>query len=358
MRSIGIITKISRNYGAVLQAYALKTYLQSRGCDARVIRYDNPKCRQSYRLLERGRSAKALRANLGRLRHMRANLRKTQRFLRFREENLDLTRPYGTLSELQADPPRCDVYVSGSDQVWNPKNDFDPAYFLDFGGPDVMRASYAASIGVSRIDPEDRDAFVEGVSRFDFISVREQSAREILRELGFEARVVLDPTLLLPREAYDRFAKPTADQRGYILCYLMNPPAFAAELVRNIKAALGLPVIVLGGGPYVPNGEDRRVLDAGPEEFVGYMRGAALVVSSSFHAMAFSAIYQRPIAALLHTQTGSRVRDFLHAIGAEDRIAQSAIFDPNWAQMDYAGVERRLEALRKASVAYLDGFLQ
>lgn len=354
MRSVGIITKISRNYGAVLQAYALRRYLEERGCHAQVIRYDNAKIRRSFRVLEWPITMKSLR----RLAHLRANLRRNRRFFAFRDQYLHLTRPYLTLDALQSDPPAFDIYVSGSDQVWNPANDFDPAYFLDFGGKDVRRVSYAASIGVSSIEDRYRDAFVRGVARFTHIAVRERSAQQILRELGFDARVTLDPSLLHTRAAYDPLAVDPATETPYILCYLMNPPAFTAELVARARKELGMRVVILGGGPYVPRDNDLRVLDAGPREFLGYVRSAAFVITSSFHATAFSMLFHRPMAAVLHTSTGSRVADLLESVGASERVMRGVQdFQPSLLKMDYSDIDCRLEAMRADSAAYIDNFL-
>lgn len=199
------------NYGAELQAYALQGKLNGMGVECENIDfpfYKNPafhkfRCRRSeYSIGWRNQLKEILFPFLRWLRGRKNRKLVQQRAERFQDFYLSTRRSkkrYLSVQELYADPPRYDVYITGSDQVWNPRIPIAHApFFLDFAPPAAPRIAYASSFGVEKLPSEAERFFRQWLMAYSHISVREQSSVDLIRKLtGKEAVHVLDPTLLL-----------------------------------------------------------------------------------------------------------------------------------------------------------------
>lgn len=355
---VGIITKIGKNYGAVLQAYALRRTLELMGHNAYVINYSHERSAKTYQVFKYKWGPRGTIANIKALPHMFLIKKGSQKFNEFKNRELNLTRLYTTLSELQDDPPKHDLYISGSDQVWNPTISFDPAYYLQFGSEDVIRASYAASIGIKEIPQDLRAEFIRRISQLDYISVRELTAQRTLAELGFEAKVAIDPTLLLKKNYWNSISiKPKVD-KPFILCYMVSTPTFVYDLVKRVKEKTDLPVYNIATSTSKPVG-DYQIWDAGLEEFLGYFHEASFVITSSFHGTIFSLINEKPFISMLYKATGSRVTDLLSNLGIQNRVIENPDeFDKRFLSLDYTEISKKVEYLRSESLEILGDILK
>ena len=377
---IGIITfHWVNNYGAVLQAYALQTYLSQQGYDARIIDYipDTPERR--YQKQFEGKLTRCLKKSLTIRRpwlmphRMQDCLKDWQsyrkdwrmvikewRFEKFRSRYLNRSRRYDSFEELKMSPPLSDAYMCGSDQIWNPfftaGGEGKPtlSYFLDFGPVEVRRIAYAVSFGVTRYPQEALDLISPCVSRFNAVSVRENSGRGILLLCGKEnAGVMPDPTLLLTAKDYDRFYLPwQIPTRKYIFFYALHAGQKTIEEIKN----------------YVTNSLHRTIIDSGTPEnsmmgittWLKSIRSADSVVTNSFHGMIFSIIYRKPfiIIPVEGSQSGmnDRIYTLLEKTGLQDRMIEH--YDENrinavMAQtIDWNDVENRIASLRKDALDF------
>ena len=214
-----------------------------------------------------------------------------------------------------------DFFVVGSDQVWNPK--WYPSYiFLEFV-PREKKIAYAASIGASKIPDEKKEIFRKGISNFNYVSVREEGAVEIIKELtGKSPLLVLDPVFLLTQEEWLKVAqKPTwfkeKYSNGFILTYYLRrlpPPE-----VKTLAVELGLPVINL------LDTENFNHFTVGPAEFIWLYSRASLIFSNSFHGVALSILFNRPLInrEIENDKSGvsmaNRITSLLELFGLEDR---------------------------------------
>lgn len=342
--SVGIITKIGKNYGAVLQAYALQETIKRKGLDVSIINYMPKGTRKSYRVCKYKWGPRGTIGNLKALMHYTAINNASKKFEFFKINRLNLKGNYLTYQQLQEDPPDCQLYISGSDQVWNPLISFDPAYYLMFGSKQVKRASYAASIGIKKIPQNIKDVFKQRLSNFDFISVREKTAQLMLSEMGINAELAIDPTLLLDIDKWDQVAVSSTIKKPYVLCYMVSTPKYASELVSRIKKISGLPVCNIITSTFYKSFGDYQIRDAGPEEFVGLFREAEFIITSSFHGTLFSILYEKPFVSMLYENTGSRVSDFLSELNMEDRIIKSCSeFKDSFFEIDYEEAHKKLK---------------
>ena len=349
------------NVGASLQAYALQTYLQSLGHDVTIIDYKPDYLSKHYRLDIVGNpkydkpflKQTYLLAKLpGRLRI----LPRKKTFDSFTAKYLDLTKRYTSNEELKKEPPEADVYFAGSDQIWNPlfPNGKDPAFYLDFVQQGI-RASYAASFAVDEFPQELREVTAQYLNRFDHIAVREKSGLSVLKTLGItNAVTVLDPVFLLDWTQWEAMAeKPEGCEIPYLLVYDFDNSASVRRLAERIAAENGLKIYSVFDLPYA----ERCFSLCGPETFLGLVQGAAFVLSNSFHATAFSVIFEREFAVVERTEKiNTRMRDFTALLGLSDHMATATAnvpFNTDWTQ-----VERRLADEIHHSKAYIDEVLR
>jgi len=362
-KRIGIITIFrSNNYGAVLQAFALECFLREQGFDAEVIDYN-----------EQDRELK-FQSPIRRIRHllwhrliynMLGGLRRTRKTAAFIAENFHLSpKRYSSRGELADAPPAYDIYITGSDQVWNPFNtNNDPSYFLSFAPKSSRRISYAASFGLEALPAEFHAEYNERLHNYDLISVREREARNLVRELsGLDAELVLDPTLLLSADDWNRFAAPPVVSGKYILCYYMlNRPINREEMriAGELAKRTGWKVIHLGLREYrrfLP--WENHIVDAGVREFLSLVAHASFVVTNSFHGCAFSINYRKPFLAVTSKThpLKSRIETLLETMELKDRLhyIEDALPDlDGLSSLDYSVSEARIRKEQTESRAFL-----
>lgn len=284
------------NHGARLQTYALAKHFQNQGHEVFVIDYRPPYMNPSYKVFYWPRpSLKEWVKFFLRFPQRIRSWKRHQRFVLFSKKYIPLTkRIYHSVSDLRNNPPDADLYIAGSDQIWNTffPNGMDPAFYLDFGPVSVRRESYAASFATPELRPGSEGFVRSNLSRFDRISVREESGIRILNALGIHRGFREDdPVFLLRPDEWDQIADETGQGDHYILVYdFFSDP----ELKRNARAAarnkkLKIYAICPFRQPYA----DKNFTTAGSETFVSLVKNASLVVTNSFHAIAFCLMYHK-----------------------------------------------------------------
>lgn len=326
------------NYGASLQAYALQHYLELCGHTVEIIDFNPWFHRDRYNLFfiyPEGRGYRLvkkmplLKYAIGPLRnrHIFVTYGRKARFDNFTRDYLHLTPIcYQCSEDLRNNPPKADMYIAGSDQIWNTdcENGKEPGYYLDFGGC-VKRISYAASFGSSVLNPELKDFVAEELSKFDAISVRESSGLKILNELGFNGIQVLDPVFLLSRQAWLELSDKAKAYKlvpgQYILVYDFLYDERIANLAILLKQRYHIPIVSINDFDTIKYA-DININNAGPLEFLKLVNHAKVVVSSSFHATAFAAIFRKDfyVFPLKGVSNSSRMEDFLTSISAYRRF--------------------------------------
>ena len=230
----GLITfHFAHHYGAQLQALATMKAIQGLGHDCQIIDYRLPHTTRTNQLFKKSRAMRDMASDAHTALHYGPLKQRYERFEAFSRQHLTISsRRYQSLEELRAAELPYDLLLSGSDQIWNPyifqNKQFDPAFLLDFVR-EGRRISYAPSLGVPQL-PEDKAAELKRfLEPFSALSVREKRGQVLVREAaGRQARVVLDPTLLLNGEDWGKLARPPRHQGPYILCYFVSDPGEAA----------------------------------------------------------------------------------------------------------------------------------
>jgi len=363
--SVGILTiHAAHNYGAMLQAYALQAFLRSEGYDARIIHYYTEATERSNKRIRRISSVRDLLMQLATLALFRKFIRRYMSFDRFMSENLVLTRRYINYNALCSDMPKFDTYIVGSDQIWNMDQGGDPAYFLQLPLPTTStRVSYAPSFGNADTSDINKKKLSSWLEPFDSISIREDSGADLVEQaVGYRPEVILDPVFLLPRNSWGVLCKPTrCSLVEYIAFYALEVTPLAILTVRFVSRALGLPVVILGKSSIrLMSGKTLLKIDSGPGEFLEWIRRATLVCTSSFHALAFSIIFQRAFVVVAHSTRNTRLSHLLNQVGLADRMISSPMDLEGWTKTrllncNYEAAEKKLEDLRRDSAAFLFG---
>ncbi len=284
------------NHGARLQTYALAKYLQEQGNDVSVIDYRPPYMDPSFRVFYwPGLSIKEWAKLFLRFPQRIRSKKRHENFVAFSNKYIPFTeKVYRSIQDLRQDPPGADVYIAGSDQIWNTffPNGTDPAFYLDFGHKTIRRESYAASFATTGLRSGTEDFVRTNLSRFDKVSVREDSGLTILKQLGINDGVRDDdPVFLLSAEKWMELADGTGNGEHYLLVYdFFSDPALKQK-AKHIARSQNLQIFSIS--PFKQHYADKNFTIAGPESFLSLIKNADFVVTNSFHAIAFCAIFQR-----------------------------------------------------------------
>lgn len=327
------------NYGALLQAYGLRECLTGMGYDVSV--YDFPLRKESrphglheWMHVVLSKCCRALHRK-----SLRAGDRAFDRFI----EQFPLNR--------EANSP---LYLVGSDQVWNPYN-IDSVFSLEFTAPESRRASYAASMGISRIPEEFHSRFSSFLAGIESLSVREPEAAKAIRELtGRDCGVHIDPSFLLSAEQWRSVEEPLPIEEPYILVYALHMPKHLNQVVKECKKKYGCKVVLIDRRGYLNHliACDIAVRNAGPREFLWLIDHARCVVTTSFHGTAFSTIFHKEFFSLVNPAAPSRINNLLNILQLSQRGLGGAEV-PDLPEISYQTVDERIRREVDKSKQYL-----
>ena len=367
MKSAGVLTFFRPiNYGAVLQAAAMQRVLESIGYHAEVIDYRFPRI-ERYRRLFRPEEYWPMRKSPGHLirrigadiLYAPARVRQKKAFDRFLRDKVRLSaRTFHTRMELEEACQQYDVYVVGSDLVWNPEmaEGVDPVCFLNFvqNRADKRLVAYAPSIGLTQLEEGCLAEYERLLRNLDAISVREASAARLLQPLT-EKKVeqVLDPTLLMETEGWRALMTPGSEDGRYVLSFMVEYSPLLIQLVKELADREGLTIIHFDVKQFYGHRKKRSANAAGPDEFLWLVQNAEHVVTNSFHGCAFSLLFHRDLWCIPHTQRGTRMTELLNSLGIGDRIVTEETDRTAVHAIDYGMVDERLRARRGESLRFL-----
>lgn len=309
---IGIMTlwATQHNYGAVLQCYALQEYLRKKGHSPYLIRYKAVKRKISVSKISAAKILTYLKRIMTELR--KKNIKDEPRyFSEFIDRYMGQTEElFSSWEELSSNPPKADMYIAGSDQIWNfydvplalCKENIH-AYFLDFGDSKIRRAAYAASWDKRYVTKEQLGEIKKLIKKFDYVSVREKTGLELCESCGItNAEWVPDPTLLLSAGDYRKLYSQEdiiirKVQERYVLLYMVlsNNNTFDISSVYKFAAEKKLRVIYVAEDKTLNTYEKYYPTI---QEWLYLMDNAEYVITNSFHGTVFSLIFQKQFGTI------------------------------------------------------------
>lgn len=355
-KKIGIITfHAADNYGAVLQAYALQTYLSTQGNCAEIIDFvpygvekaNLPLFVNDKKLIKRLIKQVLILPNYFKLRKRNRN------FASFRKEFFKLSKKFRSAFEIKNTVLDYDICITGSDQVFNPLIHNSDIYYLSFCNG-VTKVAYATSFGIKDFTKV-KESTKKLIKEFKYLSCREADGAEFLSTVTENVvPTVSDPVFLLSPEKWSKITtKPCEGE--YIFVYDLNGGKELVEIAKKIKAETGLPIICITANKYanIKYKVDELQVSCGPLEFVSYIQHAEYVVTDSFHGTAFATLFRRKFisfVALKHA--ASRIQSLLERLGIEDRIFYNAK-EFNIKKVIFKEYDKELEELVTNSKQFL-----
>lgn len=354
------------NHGASLQSFALLTYLRNLGHDVVIVDYKPAYLSRHYKLL-RFDSPRWTKTVFHRLVYLMAKL--PQRLLElprkfafdaFTREHLRLTeRRYHSNSELKGNPPHADVFICGSDQIWNCNlpNGNDPAFYLDFAPEKATKASYAASFAMDEIPSTLLESLRVRIDKLHHISVREHSAIPLLNSMNINRGThVLDPVFLLDKAQWETLAIAGPNGKYVLICSFDNDEMIL-KAAREVASYIGCPVYAVNSRPL--KGVNRNYMYAAPQEFLGLIQRADCVITNSFHAICFCLMFHTNFLACGRSERlNSRLTSLLDSVGLQSRYFNELPLERKYLDhIPFDNVDTTLGKLKKSSKKFLDDVL-
>ena len=284
-------------------------------------------------------------------------------FLSFYESNLKFTMQCDLLSELQKLNGEYDAFICGSDQIWNPPG-FDSHAFLDFVADNNKKIAYAPSLGMTKIDDRNtREEMARLARKIAHLSTREESGSALIAEItGREVKTVLDPTLLLYEDDWDKLIDFDCElpKSPYIIVYMLGQNESNWKKAYEIADKLNLDVQII---PVYKKDYTRKgciTHSIGPSEFLALIKNAAYVCTDSFHGMAISVNFNKQFTVFERFKKhdsfnqNSRIYNLADKLDLNDRIYhRNSDTKMIYTEIDYKLVNDTRRKLVNDSLDYL-----
>ena len=358
LNRIGILTHYynSTNYGGMLQSYALCYYLSKKGLNCEQICYNSNKIKRSF-LRKTLSVIKHILISVFKSFYIRANIsirKRKKSFVDFR--NLI---PHSSFIYNEFNIDRANniysSFITGSDQVWNPIV-FRKCYSLGFSTK--PKYSYAASMAVESVDKTTLKSYMELLSDYRSISVRERTAQKIL-SFRDDVKLVLDPTFLLSKEEWLKITSPKIIKEKYCFAYFLGSSLSARNEALKCAHSIGAKLVSI---PFLNNSYrkcdskfgDIRLSNIGPQDFLSLIYNAECIFTDSFHAICLSYIFKKDFYVFkrnARNDMNSRISDILLTLELENRYVS---FIGEFEKINYSLPRTAFEDLYKKSFDYLE----
>lgn len=350
------------NYGAVLQSLASLNAFDSMGIRIKIVDYRDPRIEYERHYIKTPVNfspyeiKKAIRA----IYLLPVEVKRHLAFDLFERKNYKLTSACKSLEDIEKVCADADFLISGSDLIWNWELNKvpSPVFFLQFFlKKKVSRISYASSMG-SRYIPDDLvQTYKKYLESYNKISVREESCKSILEKLtDKEIQVVLDPVLLFDHEYWNRYRESIKLPEKYICVYDVEYNPELDNIVKYVHSILKIPVVHFGYRKRYVNNE-KFMYTVGPGKFLDILSHSQIVITNSFHGVAFSIIYNRNLWCVPHSTRGARMIDLMNKLGMDDRIVYNLNSDMKKDRaldnINYESINKKLDEWRALSWSFI-----
>ena len=370
MLKIGIFTHYfkSTNYGGNLQAYALCEFLNSNGYSAQQISYNR---KNDYILIKDRKKKHIFIKACRKLKYIVIRCLKHKTLLNIEKRNNCMTRfnqmiPH-TSEKNKADlfklRDEFDCFITGSDQVWHPSAVCD-GYLLNFEA--MYKMSYAASFSTKVLSDSVKKYYSDCLKTYDSISVREEKAVGMAESLSKgKAEWVLDPTMLLSLEDWDKVSSARIIKEKYLFCFFLGDLSFDKKIIQKYAKDNCLKIISM---PYLTgvttkgaNFGDVLEYEVSPNDFLSLIKYAEYVFTDSFHATVFSHIFKKDF--FVFNRKGAvgmndRIYSLTSLFNTQDRFCDTdekanLSYIENLAPVDYSKGFPKFDAMKEKSINYL-----
>ena len=353
---IGVLTyHRAHNYGAMLQAYALLSFLRNHGYHAELIDYWPISHKNQYALIKPIVGTNFIykvKNTIADICTFWRRYRRIQGFQMFENRYLNLPRGIKYTNANALIDTNYDCVIAGSDQIWRNRDSnnnhigFDSTYFCQNIRPTTRCISYAASMGIISLNDQDRQLLQQYLKAFDAILVRENSLKELINSFNYDADVVLDPTLLLTREQWNKqLPQVSYHRRKYVLYYELIQSKDALKFATQKAKSMDCDLLIMNAQVHtIPR--KNHISNASPINFLHAIRDAEFVVATSFHGTAFSIIFEKQFITIGLSKNADRVKTLLQHLNISEH------YQPHPASInniDYTNIRPLLDKMKSKS---------
>jgi len=355
---IAVITMHAvKNYGSALQTFATQQVLSRLGYETEIINYIRKKNIDSNLIDVWTSKEKGLR-KIAKKMLMYPTIKKWIRVWgNYLQTYIHLSAvTYTEMKDFSVTPVQADILCTGSDQVWNSgwNDGVEYPFYLSFADDNTPKISFSASFGKEKLDENEIEIVKPLLQKYDYITVREQSAVSILNNMGIkDVSFTLDPTLFLTKEQWKKHMKKSKPDEPYILVYQLNKDKNFDKMAVNfakskkmklVRLCLRYDQIILPG---------RKKFIPEIREFLSLINNAEYVITDSFHATAFSINFNKQFFSVLPQKYNCRLKEFLDIFDLENRIVSNYLDFESAGTIDYGQVNKILDDERKKSMEHL-----
>lgn len=361
---IAILTfHAAENYGAVLQAYALQEYLKSTGNQVNIIDYRPEYLINGYRVIPKSshsgisgiiRTVIRELINFAKMGHyLFLRIKRKKSFNAFSVNYLTLTKE--TYSKLKK-KLEFDIIFFGSDQIWSLQHNCGDTAFLGdvFVDKKTLKIAYAASAGKYSKSLKDYEVFRKNLNNFAAVGVREPTLYDSIKPyFSNRLEVVLDPVLLADEEIWNKFTEKSIINKKYVVVYEVTRNDKLMNLAKNMAKQLDAEIVNIWDGNKMR--WNRYTTKTSPCDFVNIVKYASCVVTTSFHAVAFSLIFKKDFYFLSsNNDSEDRVKTILTQLGLLSRFItniNTEFSKINWSE---CAIDENLKKLKTKSKSFID----
>jgi hypothetical protein len=382
MKKVGLaIVTYKHNYGSMLQSFATQKIISRLGFNPEMIRIEgiDKKIKAAKIKYFIGRIfsfeerkyiysiLRSMRKKRFSTEHARNIAIRNRKYLEFVDNYFNFSRLCSSRSELSAMCTQYAAVVVGSDQLWRPSNIEGDFFTLNFVPAKINKIAYATSFGVAVLPNRQRAKASTFLKRFNHISVREESGRDLVKTLiGHNVPVVCDPSMLLDASDWMEI-QPAAPilSEPYILCYFLGDNELYRNFAQRLRNETGYKIIgLLHGAAYIPSDDvfpDYALYDVGPSEFLNLIRNASYICTDSFHGCVFSILHEKQFFSFRRFEeeselsTNDRLNTLFSWTGLKNRLLSGSenVRECIAEEINYYPVSAKVLKMRKESLEYL-----
>ena len=337
------------SFGSILQSLGLQKTLSKLGVEGRILKDTNQPDNKYKSTPLKSINPKAILIWF--FKHLIKN--KTKKTyndnLVFMQDNIKIEYA-GSYENILSNPPKANFFIAGSDQIWHPDL-CKPLFFLDFVRDKTPRISYAASMGKTTVSENKEPVFSKLIKNFDSISVRESDTAPIISSYcNKEKNVNIDPTFLLSAEEWRKYQSEYKIKEPYILVYSIYWNSSLNKQLKDLSKKTGLKIYSISSGldkVYA----NKKLYDVNVAEFLWLIDNAQYVITSSFHGVAFSTIFNKHFSAVINPQLPSRIKSLTDLLSIP--IIDISQLAEKSETFDYKTINKNIEYEKIKSIEYL-----
>ena len=356
------------NYGSVLQAYATEKILESLGYEVETINYQPLRATMKGMLINLKNKNTILKKSLLvrtiiRLIMLPSYITRFNNFDKVTYKYLNMTNiVYKSNDELKKNLPISDIYITGSDQVWNSEwnGEIDKALFLDFIPKGKKCISYAASFGKIKLYESEKKETKKLLKKYSNISLREKSGLDILKSLDIlNGDVVLDPTLLLNASEWRKISSNRFKNKKYILMYNLNRNKEIDNYAKKVAKDLNMELKYITYQVHDFYKYGKMYANTSVENFLSLIDNAYCVITDSFHGVAFSINFNTNFIVIPPKKFNTRIDNILNITNLTNRLVTDENKDIVYKEtINFENINKIIEKERKKSISWLKNALK